>query len=442
MSATDAGNIPGPKGQFLIGNSLAFDRDPITWLRTARDEFGDVVRLAFDTVVVQHPADARTVLSATNSSFAMDKVPFRRTSSQARDHEARMRIWLQENNHVWRTFSRSTVATHLDRITDRLSSLLGEADSEGDVFTAARRICGYTTTDFLLGRSDLADDVAGAASDIAAAEVDLNEHPESRFAFTPKRRSRYIYARSAQLHEAIRSEVEARRSGDRPEDGIRDALDTILAEFPDLDASIIATVLRDTAGAGFSAPGTALTWLMLRLAHHPECAQRIREETGDDPGCPPEKMGELSSSYTGAFVKEVLRLHPPHWLLARRTAKEVVVGDYRIPPRYTILSVPYLLHRDPRWWQDPDTFDPQRWLRPGVPYTDGAYLPFGSGPRMCPGRVAGETQMILTARMLATNYTLRLPELDDVQVGYRSLMRPQNLQGSWQQCPHNAASQS
>ncbi len=125
--------------------------------------------------------------------------------------------------------------------------------------------------------------------------------------------------------------MEARRSVDSLTKA-QDALDTIMSEFPDLDTSIIATVLRDTAGAGFSAPGTALTWLMLRLANHPECAQRIRDEVGDDPGCPPEKMGELSSSYAGAFVKEVLRLHPPHWLLGRRTAQEVVVGGYRIPP--------------------------------------------------------------------------------------------------------------
>ncbi len=102
--------------------------------------------------------------------------------------------------------------------------------------------------------------------------------------------------------------------------------------------------------------------------------------------------------------------------------------------------MPYLLHRDPRWWQDPDKFDPQRWLRSGVPYTDGAYLPFGHGPRMCPGRYAGETQLILAARMLATHYTLRLPGLDDVQVSYRSLMIPQHLQGSWQQCPHSSTS--
>ncbi len=144
MSPTDARRIPGPKGQFLIGNSLAFDRDPLTWLRTARDEFGDVVRLAFDTVVVHHPTDARAVLAATNSGFIMDKPPVRRTSSQVQDHEVRMRIWLQENSHVWRTFSRSTVATHLDRITERLSGLLAQANYEVDVFTAVRSASAAT----------------------------------------------------------------------------------------------------------------------------------------------------------------------------------------------------------------------------------------------------------------------------------------------------------
>ncbi|HEU5331145.1 MAG TPA: cytochrome P450 [Actinocrinis sp.] len=424
--------VPGPKGQFLIGNAPHFERDPIAWLTRTRDEFGDIVRITPDTIVIHHPDDVQRLLLMTNTDFAMDKAPRAHTSRQ-RDHEARQAGWLEENPYAWRIFTRPTVAGHLDRIARQIARQLSlEANTDRDIFTGARRVCGHAIADYLLGRDDRTGDIAEDASSTAQAEARLNEHPESRWVFGPGRRSRSVSSDNARQLDTIHGIVARRKTQGVP-GGQPDALDTLLSEFPRIPDSVAAAIVRDGLAAGHSAPGTALTWLMLRLARHPECAKRIREESEgfDLENGAPGDIHRLLSSYADAFVREVLRLHPPHWMIGRRTTRKVTVRGYEIAPGQTVLCIPYLIHRDPRWWPDPEEFDPDRWLRERVPYSGCAYIPFGHGPRMCPGRFMGQTELVLAAMLLATKYSLELPSVETVEVSFRSLLLPENLKGGW-----------
>jgi cytochrome P450 len=99
---------------------------------------------------------------------------------------------------------------------------------------------------------------------------------------------------------------------------------------------------------------------------------------------------------TTAVLAETLRLWPPSWMFSRRVLEPMVLGGRTVQVGTMCLVSPALLHRDPRWWPEPELFRPNRWLRrvpgkadrfdpksPGQPR--GAYLPFGAGPRMCIG---------------------------------------------------------
>ena len=88
--------------------------------------------------------------------------------------------------------------------------------------------------------------------------------------------------------------------------------------------------------------------------------------------------------YTNRVIKEVLRLYPPAWILARRVTKACVIDGWRFPARSVMLVSPYVLHRLPESFENPEGFDPDRWLREDkVPR--GAYLPFSMGARKCIG---------------------------------------------------------
>ncbi len=85
-------------------------------------------------------------------------------------------------------------------------------------------------------------------------------------------------------------------------------------------------------------------------------------------------------------MNEAMRLFPPAWTLERQASADDQVGGFLIPGESTVLLAPYLTHRHPDFWEDPETFDPPRWLdgrTRGLPRT--AYLPFGAGARQCIG---------------------------------------------------------
>jgi unspecific monooxygenase len=135
--------------------------------------------------------------------------------------------------------------------------------------------------------------------------------------------------------------------------------------------------------------------------------------------------------YTTAVVKEVLRLHPPAWMINRKVIRPVSLGGLEFPVGAKIAFSPYLMHRDERWWARPDQFDPGRWLGTGQPHARHAYAPFGGGPRYCVGQRLVTIQLVLLVAELATRYRLSLPSMDSVRTRYGVLLRPDGVCGSW-----------
>nr|WP_082159446.1 cytochrome P450 [Micromonospora sp. HK10] len=95
--------------------------------------------------------------------------------------------------------------------------------------------------------------------------------------------------------------------------------------------------------------------------------------------------------------------------------------------RSRILLCPYLLHRDPRFWPEPERFDPDRWLGAEQPHARHAYLPFGAGPRFCPGYLLATVQLTIATRVLARDYRLELPPLSAVEASTNGLLMPKSV---------------
>ena len=103
-------------------------------------------------------------------------------------------------------------------------------------------------------------------------------------------------------------------------------------------------------------------------------------------GRPPEAADFPRLPYLQAVMNEVLRLYPPAYILARETIEPCEIGGYELPRGSTIILSQWMMHRDPRYFDDPDAFRPERWLD-GLAdrLPAGAYFPFGDGPRRCIG---------------------------------------------------------
>ncbi|KAL1454001.1 hypothetical protein WDU94_010298 [Cyamophila willieti] len=155
-------------------------------------------------------------------------------------------------------------------------------------------------------------------------------------------------------------------------------------------------------GTGFDTNSTSTAIVLVLLALHPDIQQDVYDEIcsvlGEDSHIVPS-YNQLQDLHTlNRVIKETLRLYPPVHMLARQSEEEISVGEYSIPKgvgMYTVLSG---LHRDPRYWPDPDQFIPDRFLPSAATGSDfdpvtRAYFPFSTGPRNCVGQKYALPQM-------------------------------------------------
>lgn len=154
--------------------------------------------------------------------------------------------------------------------------------------------------------------------------------------------------------------------------------------------------------AGHHTTGTAAAWLLWHLALDPDLAESLAEEAqsiSDGAGeLRPEKLPSAPVSL--AFAREVLRLYPSAWWLSREVKVPLELGGRKLKPGTSLLISPWHMHRDPRFWEDPDAFRLDR------KFGGAAYLPFGAGPRACVGMGVGMLELQILALEFASAYTL------------------------------------
>lgn len=163
--------------------------------------------------------------------------------------------------------------------------------------------------------------------------------------------------------------------------------------------------------AGHETTATALTWWSGLIARHSDVAKRIQTEVdavlqGETPT--PATLQQLP--WLQASLKEAMRLYPPAAvLMTRRAIKDVTVGPWTLPKGHLIAFTPYVIQRDARWFESPAKFKPERFLSGAPDIPRGAWIPFGTGPRVCIGQHFAMLEMGLIAAMLVQRFHLHWP---------------------------------
>lgn len=166
-------------------------------------------------------------------------------------------------------------------------------------------------------------------------------------------------------------------------------------------------VLRDNIGslltAGYVSTGESMFWALYQLARHPEAQARARAEVLAAPAPlvdPPP--------YLAAVLNESMRLYPPAWFIGRTARRDMHLGDIDVPAGTQVVCSPFVLHRNPALWANPDEFKPERFL-PGSTVVPRSFIPFGSGPRACIGRALSLMEMTSLVSATLAAFDLELP---------------------------------
>jgi cytochrome P450 len=162
--------------------------------------------------------------------------------------------------------------------------------------------------------------------------------------------------------------------------------------------------------AGHETTANALTWTWYLLSQHPEVERRLHQEIDDVLGGRAPQFDDVPNlRYAEMILAEALRLYPPAWAIGRKAKNAFSLGGFEIPGQSICIMCPYLMHRDPRWFPEPQRFDPERWTaeaRESRPKF--VYFPFGGGARVCIGERFAWMEGVLVMAAIAQKWRLRL----------------------------------
>jgi cytochrome P450 len=180
--------------------------------------------------------------------------------------------------------------------------------------------------------------------------------------------------------------------------------------------------------AGHETSSNGLSWLLYLLSTRPECLEKIREEFDAVLGDAPLSFGDVPKlEFTTQVIQEALRLYPPFWMVDRMAVADDHAGDIDIPKGSTVIVYVYGAHHAPRYWQDPETFDPKRFLKGSdklqTPFT---YLPFGGGPRGCIGGNYAMLQILMILSTVLRKYDFQLLPGQTIEERAMVILRPKN----------------
>jgi cytochrome P450 len=176
--------------------------------------------------------------------------------------------------------------------------------------------------------------------------------------------------------------------------------------------------------AGHETTAVALTWTWYLLSQHPEAEAKLHAELDTVLGGRLPSLDDLDRlSYTRMVLTESLRLYPPAWLMTRRNLDAYGLGGPILPARTLILISPYLTQRDPRFFDAPEQFQPERWAQ-NFSGPKFAYFPFGGGPRQCIGEGFAWMEAMLVLSTLAQQWRMQMVPGHPVGVKPLVTLRP------------------
>lgn len=407
-TTTAAGALPllnpamGPPGHAVFGHFRPFrDRTLAFFEDTARD-YGDVVNLRFGpqrVVLINDPRLAEVVFH--------DQSTFRKEGRWKRLSAMLGQGLLTNEGQSWKHQRRMlSPSFHQKRLSNLAGMMAQTAQSaaerwatehgEGEPFDINREMMAMALE--IVVRALFNTTVRRDQEQINEAFTELQKHLLRRlWSFNPwtgrlpTRRNRRFNRALKVLDDVVLRIIAEHRRGERDKGDLLSMMLQVRDEDTGLGMSDqqIRDEVMTIILAGHETTANALSWSWLMLDRHPEVRDRLRAEALDNLGEDrlPDFEALRQMPYGLQTFKEAMRVYPPIWLIPRHNEQEAVVGRYRIPERTMVMVLPYLLHRHPKYWQDPELFDPDRFahgLDAGRPRY--AYMPFGAGPRTCLGQ--------------------------------------------------------
>ncbi|HEY0671523.1 MAG TPA: cytochrome P450 [Longimicrobiales bacterium] len=409
---------PGPRGKPLVGNLPDFARDVLGFHERCRDEFGDVVRLrvgARTIYVVSHPDLIHQILVTQHHNFIKHSFFWRHVTAifgrglLTNEGES----WLQQRRLMAPAFHRDRIVAYGNVMVDYTQRVLAGwqpgqlRNVHQDLMHLTLEIVAKVLFDADVGADA---DAIGRAFDAVTDEIAARFRRPIFIADWVPLPGNFRYRAGVRALDQLvyRIIAEHHAQGAQGND-----LLTMLMNVRDEHGDRMSDAqLRDEAVtlllAGHETTALALSWTLYLLALHPEVDARLFAELQEVLGGRPPTPADMPRlPYTENVIREGMRIFPPAYGIGREAVEACEIGGYDVPAGTTIFMSSWVVHRDRRWFDEPQTFRPERWqdgLADRLPRH--AYMPFGGGPRICIGNSFAMMETTLLLASIAQRYRM------------------------------------
>lgn len=419
--------LPLPYGEFRL-----FLREPLEFQRRARARFGDVVRFKIGPVLghfVYHPDHVRHVLFEQQKNY-LRGWHYRLTQKILGDNlvVSEGDYWMRQRRLAQPAFHRQRLMGYLGTMADATAQMLArwrahasagtQIDVRAEMARLALAIAGRTL--FSRDMSNETDAIGQTFSVVGHALEHRFNKPISSMPFWVPTPANVRFWRAVRTMNEIVLELIRQRRRDGRNHG--DLLSMLMSARDDeTGATMTDEQLRSEALtfliAEHETTATALIWTWYFLTSFPWAQERLRAEACAVFGEGAPTMADVVRlDYTRMVIEESMRLYPPIWAVPRQAQVDDEIGGYHIPAKSTVALCPFITHRHPAFWHNPDAFEPERFsAEKSAARPKGAYFPFLGGAHQCIGNEFAMLETRLIVAMIAREFELTLSPGQNIQ---------------------------
>lgn len=412
---------PGPQGLPLIGSLIPFAHDPLGFLTDCARRYGDVAafRAGPQTMLIlTHPDEIERVLVKEHGAFPKDRRFWRQVTAVFGNGllTSQGDLWQRQRHLAASAFAGPKLAAYAQIMADATERTL-DAWRTGEVRDlhvemmaltlkiAARALFGTEADEDVAVMEAALDDVLG---EIATRITRPFPIPDA----VPLP-GHLRYRRGLRRIEAIVARMIAERR--RSSGGALNLLSALMNARHEDGSAMSDRQLRDEVItfllAGHETTALVLSWTIHLLGQHPDIDANLAAEACEVLGGRSAGISDMPRlRLAERVVTESMRIYPPAWAFGREARQDCVIGGYRVRAGTPIYILPWIMHRDPRFFDEPEAFRPERWagdLARRLPRF--AYMPFGGGPRICIGNRFAMIESVLILASLVRRFRFVIP---------------------------------
>ena len=423
----------------MFGSVFEPRGDSIGYLTRCAREYGDIVFFRFLGVpacFVNRPDYIESVLVTQNNNFVKSK-----------DYRAMRRVlgnglllsegefWRRQRKLIQPAFHQERIAAYAEIMTGYTQRMLSSW-SDGQTLDIHEAMMHLTLG--IVAKTLFDADVSHEAEDVdAALSVLMGKFLRQAGlalllpAWVPLPTSQLLKRAVGRLDKVIYGIIEQRRASGQMSG---DLLSVFLQVQDDEGVGMTDRQLHDEIMtlflAGHETTANVLSWTWFLLGQNPEVEEKLIEELRRVLGGRVPTPADLPQLvYTDMVLRESMRLYPPVWVIGRRALAPFRLGEYELPADTNVLISQLIMHRDARYFPEPERFDPDRWSASdprGASLPRFAYFPFGGGPRVCIGAGFAMMEAVLLLATIAQQFRIQIAPGQTVKMQPTVTLRPRN----------------